>query len=88
MIIILLQYFLKIKGFFRLLVVYFIDNVYLFYFSIDYMLENIIYVLVEFFFYNILLVYGKFIVFLYSFNYGEMENIVKEFKIIFKYSLF
>lgn len=46
------------------------------------MLENIIYVLVEFFFYNILSVYGKFIVFLYSFNYGEMENIVKEFKII------
>lgn len=45
--------------------------------------ENITYALAEFPSYNILPVYGKFTVLLYSSNYGRMENIAKEFKIIF-----
>lgn len=49
--------------------------------------ENITYALAEFPSYNILPVYGKFTVLLYSSNYCEMENIAKEFKIIFKHSL-
>lgn len=49
--------------------------------------ENITYALAEFPSYNILPVYGKFTVLLYSPNYGRMENIGKEFKIIFKHSL-
>lgn len=47
---------------------YSIDNAYLFHFSTDYMPENITYALAEFPSYNILPVYGKFTVLLYSSN--------------------